>query len=369
MVDITVRTGPQEYIFRDGVLNSLPERLHKLEAKKILIVHGTLSWKKARPFLKGLYNSQIEIHEYLFSGECSRAAIAGMVRLIEEKRVDAVVAVGGGKIMDTVKYAACKANVDAVMIPTLASNCAPWTPVSVLYSEEGVFEGLDLLPRQAALLLVDPELIVDAPPAYFVAGMADTLAKWYESDALLSQRMGESGMLFMARQSAAYCRDIILVQGEEALREAQAGTAGLAFRAVAEAIIAISGLVGGFGDELARTTIAHEIHDALTIFPQAHSFLHGHKVGYGILVQLAVEENWSEIDRLLILYRKMGIPASWKDLQIELTEDNVKKISEIASREGLPVHYLPYPVDATILAKAIEVLEKHVDSKRGLAER
>lgn len=361
--NITVRTGPQEYAFRESILDSLPERLHSLKIKKVLIVHGTVSWKKARPFLKGLYNSGTIIHEYLFSGEASSAAIEKLVRQIEEEEVDAVLAVGGGKIMDTVKYAAYKAKVDAVMIPTLASNCAPWTPVAVVYSEEGVFESLDLLPRQVALLLVEPELIVDAPADYFVAGMADTLAKWYESDAILSRQAGDSGMLFMARQAAAYCRDIILAQGEEALREAESGTAGAAFRAVAEAIIAISGLVGGFGDELARTTIAHEIHDALTVFPQAHSFLHGHKVGYGILVQLAVEGNWQEIERLLPLYREMGIPASWKELQIPLTKENAREISTIASREGLPVHHLPYPIDAAVLEKAMHELEKYVLAK------
>lgn len=362
-MNITVRTGPQEYIFQEGVLESLPERLHKLSIAKILVVHGTLSWKKARPYLKRLYSSGIEVQEYLFSGECSPAAIAGLSQLIQDKEVDAVIAVGGGKIMDTVKYAAYRANVDAVMIPTLASNCAPWTPVSVLYSETGVFEELDLLPRQAALLLVEPQLIVDAPPAYFVAGMADTLAKWYESDAILTRQMGENGMLFMARQSAAFCREIILERGEEALREAEAGMAGSAFQAVAEAIIAISGLVGGFGDELARTTIAHEIHDALTIFPQAHNFLHGHKVGYGILVQLAMEGHWAELERLLDLYRKMGIPASWRELGIPLTEENVKKVSAIASREGLPVHFLPYRVDAEVLEKAMRDLEVFVETK------
>lgn len=363
VVNLTVRTGPQEYIFEEGVLNSLADRLLKLGIEKIHIVHGSLSWRKARPFLKGLYQSQLEISESLFTGECSPEQIQSLTELIQEKQVEGVIAVGGGKIMDLVKYAAYEAGIDAVMVPTLASNCAPWTPVSVLYSEAGVFESLELLPRQAALLMVDPQLIVDAPAEYFIAGMADTLAKWYESDAILTQQAGGSGMLFMARQAAAYCREIILKSGPAALAEVERGEAGPAFRAVAEAIIAVSGLVGGLGDELARTTIAHEIHDALTIFPQAHSFLHGHKVGYGILVQLAVEEQWREIDELLPVFRKMGVPVNWHELHIALTDEAVKRVSALASKEGLPVHNLPYPVNAGILEEAMRALEAYTLTK------
>lgn len=35
--------------------------------------------------------------------------------------------------------------------------------------------------------LTDPELVIDSPVEYFIAGVADTLAKWYESDTILKQ--------------------------------------------------------------------------------------------------------------------------------------------------------------------------------------
>ncbi len=39
----------------------------------------------------------------------------------------------------------------------------------------------------AAFLITDPKLLLDAPRDYFVAGLADTLAKWYESETILRQ--------------------------------------------------------------------------------------------------------------------------------------------------------------------------------------
>ena len=59
------------------------------------------------------------------------------------------------------------------MIPTLASNCAPWTPLSVMYKEDGTSEGKsEHYFRQAAFMITEPNLVVDAPVNYFVAELS-----------------------------------------------------------------------------------------------------------------------------------------------------------------------------------------------------
>lgn len=356
----TVRVGPQQYICEEGVLESLPDHLRQLDSSNILIIHGKESWKKARNYLKNIYRSNFSIHEFLFSGECTETSIDQLKELIMESGVDTVIGVGGGKIMDAVKYAAYLADRRPfILIPTLASNCAPWTPVSVLYHADGSFDRLDVLPAQASLLLVEPRLIIDAPREYFIAGMADTLAKWYESEEILAQSVfKESPILTMARAAAKICQTTILEKGQQALADLEQGRLSEEFRSVSEVIISISGMVGGMGDDLARTTIAHEIHDAVTIYPESHQFLHGHKVGYGILVQLAVENKWSEITKLQLFYRSLGIPTSLFDMGLShLTESEIDFIAIQASKPELPVHHLPYPVNAAIIASAIHKLE------------
>ncbi|WP_288924611.1 iron-containing alcohol dehydrogenase, partial [uncultured Trichococcus sp.] len=144
--ELIVRTGPQEYECREGVLSTLPKRLEERFVKNILIVHGAVSWQKARPYLEALYKTDFSISELAFSGECSYEEVDRIVRLASQNDCDAIIGVGGGKIMDAVKYAAAKAGcILSVMIPTLASNCAPWTPLSVMYTEEGVFIRYDFL--------------------------------------------------------------------------------------------------------------------------------------------------------------------------------------------------------------------------------
>ena len=103
-------------------------------------------------------------------------------------RIDFIIGVGGGKLTDLVGYAAHLTNTPFGVVPTLASNCAPWTPLAVMYKENGESEGKsEHFLRQAAFLITDPTLVIDAPVSYFIAGLADTLAKWYESETILAQ--------------------------------------------------------------------------------------------------------------------------------------------------------------------------------------
>ena len=361
--ELIVRTGPQEYECREGVLSTLPKRLEERFVKNILIVHGAVSWQKARPYLEALYKTDFSISELAFSGECSYEEVDRIVRLASQNDCDAIIGVGGGKIMDAVKYAAAKAGcILSVMIPTLASNCAPWTPLSVMYTEEGVFIRYDFLQQQASLLLLEPRLIIDSPKDFFVSGLADTLAKWYESDEILSlPENAQQPMLMMARQAASICRQSILDHAELAIASLEAGEVTEAFVKLTEVITSISGMVGGMGDAFARTTIAHEIHDAITNFPESHHFLHGHKVAYGIMVQLAYEKKWAEIDNLIPFYEHLDIPKSLSDLHLDrLDAEDIMEIARLSTKPEAPVHGLPYEVTAVLMAEAIQALDKYM---------
>lgn len=358
---LTIHPGPQAYICAEGVLASLPMRLHKLGITRVLIVHGTISWQKAQQFLEPLLISDIHVDEFHFVGEASEEAIATISQRATDTGAEAIIGLGGGKIQDTAKYAAyLSASLPFIAIPTLASNCAPWTSVAVVYNPDGSMDRLEVLPVQAKMLLIEPALIIDSPKDYFIAGMADTLAKWYESDAILSLSENQmSPMLFMARKAASLCQAVILKHGNKALADLEAGFISPELSAVIEIIISISGTVGGFGDYLARTTIAHEIHDAITVFPESHHFLHGHKVGYGILVQLAVENKWEEISKLKDFYLPLGIPTSLKEMGLDyLTDEQLTKIGHFTVRSESPVGMHPDKITAKVIADSIRTLEK-----------
>lgn len=356
---IIVRPGPQEYICQEGILDHLPELLSKRGVNRLLLVHGTVSWEKAKSYLTTLFDSQIEIEFTAFNGECTYKEVARIQDIAESFQANIILGVGGGKIMDTVKYVANNvSNAYAVLIPTLASNCAPWTPLSVMYTSEGEFIGYDFFTQQVGLLLLEPRLIFDSPIEYFIGGIADTLAKWYESDALLSLPGNRSAPLLIARAAAKSCKEIIEKEAIQAVQDAKNEKLTNAYIKVTETIILTSGLVGGFGDKLARTTGAHSIHDGLTIFPEVHPFLHGEKVAYGVLVQLVLDGKLEEISKIITLFKSLNLPTSLEDLGIRRSTEIYEKLAASSLEHDPGILNLPYSVTIKTVSEAIQTVEE-----------
>ncbi len=67
-----------------------------------------------------------------------------------------------------------------------------------MYQENGAAEGKNgtFLSPSCVFLITDPKLLLDAPRDYFVAGLADTLAKWYESETIFTPSPFARGTLF-----------------------------------------------------------------------------------------------------------------------------------------------------------------------------
>ena len=51
LTDLKVKVGPQFYRYHEGALASVPSLFKEYHAQRILVVHGTVSFEKAQPFL------------------------------------------------------------------------------------------------------------------------------------------------------------------------------------------------------------------------------------------------------------------------------------------------------------------------------
>src|SRR5699024_10097702 len=114
-----------------------------------------------------------EVKKVTYGGENSRSEIQRMAETLSKGTFDAVLGVGGGKVCDLVKAAGHESSVPYVLIPTLVSNCAPWTPISVIYNDAGEFSEFILYPESASLVLMEPNILIDAPLDLFIAGIGD----------------------------------------------------------------------------------------------------------------------------------------------------------------------------------------------------
>ncbi|MFD2306891.1 iron-containing alcohol dehydrogenase family protein [Enterococcus termitis] len=364
--DLKVKVGPQFYQYHKGAIDKVPDLLEEYHAKNILIVHGGISWEKAKPMLSFLEDERYAFTSYQYTGECSYYGADLIVDLAKTFEVDFIIGVGGGKLADLVGYAAHLLSLDFGVIPTLASNCAPWTPLSVMYKETGEAEGkTEHYLRQAAFLITDPELVIDAPVDYFIAGLADTLAKWYESDAILQQtHLKDEPFLQLAGFTSRLCKEAIMQDSVKAIEDMKQGKLSDEFVRLSEIIFAVAGMVGGLGDKYARNAAAHAMHDGMSKYiPESHQFLHGEKVAYGIFYQLALEEKWDRIDQLLPFYEALNLPVSLKQMTIYPEEAVIDEIvSFIDSKEK--VHLIPVTTTKESLKRALISLEEYIKEKR-----
>ena len=266
-----------------------------------------------------------------------------------------MIAAGGGKVLDAGKLLAYRAGVACITVPLSAATCAGWTALSNLYSPEGAFEGDQVLERCPDLLVFDHDLLLSAPPRTLASGIADALAKWYEAS--VSSGSSGDGIIQQAVQMARVLRDQLLLDSLDAM----ADPGGEAWQRVVDACGLTAGVIGGLGGARCRTVAAHAVHNGLTQLQACHSVLHGEKVGFGILVQLRLEERLggnrlaAQAHRqLLPLLQALELPVSLDDLGLgDVSLKHLQQVCEFACREGSDLHHLPFPVTPGALLEAL----------------
>lgn len=253
---------------------------------------------------------------------------------------------------------AYKTNLPIIILPTLAATCAAYTPLSVVYNEEGVMLRYDMFPKANDLVLIDPKIILHSPREMMIAGIGDTLAKWYESHAIISQLTIKPIEVQVAEFAALRCREILLEKSAEAMEAMDQQKINQAFIDVVETNILLAGMVGGFGDDYGRTAGAHSIHDAMTVLPDSHHQLHGNKVAYGILVQLMIENKLAEIEHLLPFYHHLNLPTSLADMDLHLTESDYQALAERACLPDEMIHFMKETITPALVVQKMKELEQ-----------
>ncbi|HIA8617147.1 TPA: iron-containing alcohol dehydrogenase, partial [Escherichia coli] len=122
----------------------------------------------------------------LFRGHCSESGVQQLAADSGDDR-SVVIGVGGGALLDTAKALARRLGLPFVAVPTIAATCAAWTPLSVWYNDAGQALHFEIFDDANFMVLVEPEIILNAPQEYLLAGIGDTLAKWYEAVVLAPQ--------------------------------------------------------------------------------------------------------------------------------------------------------------------------------------
>ena len=87
---------------------------------------------------RDLKKSEVNVNSANLQFDCCYEDISKIKDIILNNNHEAVIAVGGGKVLDSGKYIAEILNI-RITVPLSASTCAGWTALSNLYTKKGQF--------------------------------------------------------------------------------------------------------------------------------------------------------------------------------------------------------------------------------------
>ena len=354
---ITDLVALPKFLFGRNVYPRLPGLLRPL-GKRFAVVGGVTAMEKALPALKdAIENTELELLCALpFGGACTVSAMERLAAQLSPLAPDFIIGMGGGKAIDTAKGVAHKLGLPLVSLPTLVSNCAPITALSVVYKDEGPFDSFMFFDGPPALTVIDLNIAAGAPARYFRAGMGDTLAKHLESTFsargdVLGETMDHMSLIGVALSSTCY--DPILAFGRQALSEAEAHTPGAAFELCARSIILSAGLVSLMADDNYNCALAHATCYGLQLFEHVErEYLHGDLVAYGAMVQLMVDGQTERAKALKDFLMTLGTPVTLGEMNVPLERSALEATLKEATT-GPDMAHIPYDITPDMVFDAM----------------
>jgi glycerol dehydrogenase len=329
---------PGQYIQGQEVINDVPELINLFGSNGLIIGSKSVKEKILPEFASKEIFRKIPFE--LFGGECCEDELNRLALIIKRNNIDVIIGMGGGKVIDTAKISADRAGIPVVVVPTTASTDAPCSGCAVTYTNNGIFEAVHYQKKNPAAVLVDMNIITNAPVRFLVAGMGDALATWFEARSCeRTQSVNECGGLstLAGLNIAKLCYDTLnkYCTAAKIANEKHIITPALEY--ITEANILLSGI----GFESSGLASAHAVHNGLTALEETHAYYHGEKVAFGVLTGLHLTGALpDEIDCIYSFCENVGLPTTFSDIGIRNADRNNLMIAAVkASAPDQAIHH------------------------------
>ena len=324
--------------------------------KTAAVIGGKTAMAKAKKaMIDGVAGSDVKLLDFIeYGGDSTYENGDALIANPTVRDADMIFAVGGGRACDTGKYVADKLDKPLFTFPTVASNCASVTAISVIYNPDGSFREY-YYPKLADHTFINTAVIADSPYDLLWAGIGDALATYFEAEA----NAKTEGMNFIGKgyrrcragmAIARECYDILMADGESALMAVKKHIVTEALENVIEANTLLSGL----GFENTGCAGAHGIHSGFSEIESAHAYLHGEKVAFGLICQLVLENaDYKLIDKIVRFLISVDLPVCLADINIEPSKENLDIIADHTLNHNPLIHNEPIIVSEASVKDAI----------------
>ncbi|MBF4584391.1 glycerol dehydrogenase [Curtobacterium sp. VKM Ac-2865] len=369
---ITTVMSPARYVQGRSAITRVGEFVAPIGSSPLIVADDVVWGIVESAVTESFQAAGLPVERVGFGRFATPAAVDELVERIRATDSDVIVGLGGGSAIDAAKASGHLAGIRWASVPTAASTDAPTSALAVIYSEEGEFIEYRFFPHNPDLVLIDTQLVANAPVQFLVAGIGDALATWVEAraakranaDTMAGGRQTETGVAL-----AQLSWDLLHDNALQAIEAVKAKVVTPALEKVVEANTLLSGL----GFESGGLAAAHAIHNGLTAAPQAHGLAHGQKVNIGTLAQLVMEgAPAAEIADFVVFTTRVGLPNTLTEIGLTVEDTDVlRAVADAATVESETIHNMPFPVTPELVVDAliaIEGLSRSIRAAHGLPE-
>lgn len=352
MAVLKLLRAPLKYIQGKRALLNFYEETKDLGSSYLFICSNS-GYKNCHAKIeKSFENTDCKLHFEIFKGISSNGEIERMRKIARDEKIQVIVGVGGGSAIDTAKATAYYEKCPVVVVPTVTATDAPCTGLSVIYNDDGTFDKYLFYPRNPEAVIVDSEVIANAPVKFLVAGMGDALGTYFEARACTrtdSPSLENGGISLSAMALCELCYKTLLKSGYQAKLSCEKHLIAPALEAIIEANVYLSGV----GADNGGLAVSHSVYNGFTALKECESTMHGSLVAFGTIAQLILENApMEEIKEVMDFCYSVGLPITLKEVGVT-DEERVHIAAEKACVPGETIHNLTGDVTADQLYDAI----------------
>jgi len=348
--------APQYYVQGPGCMANLAHHMKQLGVGKhalVIIDPGVV--ELAKPLFQSMDDAGMPYTMHVYQDSVRLDRIHALIDSLDHC-YDCIIGVGGGKPVDVskrVRWAMPEAKL--IVVPTSIAADAATSRTSVSYGEhDEIVEDKTLFNPDC--VLVDSQVIVNAPAHLFTAGMADALSKRYEY--LLSLKCGQPNWYdgtsaFFIDGISREMHEFLLKEGRFLKHCFETHKLNEQVERAIIAMLLMSRMVWDPGGLHGAHDMWEEYHDN----GYGHQYLHGSQVGFFDLVQLLLEDYpENEFEELYLLYRDIGIPLTISSIGFPI--DDEKALDDLIAHMQVKLAKYNFHPTAEAFKKALFYLEE-----------